>query len=238
MRRTLRLLLLLGIGLALAGKKPGGGDSTPGGGDNDVDPLTGRPKDSDERKERLDFQGKNASTEMAEVHDTADTEAKTGRAGDSDGDGQPDITDPQKPVEGPAAKIDPGMPNKRHNLNQIRPNNPAKNENTIVLPGTDVAGDIADIKAGNATWNPDTQRYEVNGRIYGMEMPSGTLFPVSGDGFVNLNRAEYQVLKEMMGTNGDLDQARQNISRNPYLNQPGVWDAALDVFQHSNRYQG
>jgi hypothetical protein len=88
MRRALRLLLLLGIGLALAGKKPGGDGPD---GPDDVDPITGRPKDSEERKERLDFRGKNASTEMAEVHDTAETEAESGRAGDSDGDGQPDV---------------------------------------------------------------------------------------------------------------------------------------------------
>lgn len=95
MRRTLKLLLLLGVGLLMA-KPKGGGDGPDGDGDGpdgggEVDPLTGRPKDSEERQERLDFQGKNASTEMAEVHDTAKAKAETGRATDSNGDGQPDL---------------------------------------------------------------------------------------------------------------------------------------------------
>jgi hypothetical protein len=84
MRQALKLLLLLGAGLLMA--KPNGGDGPdgPDGDGGDVDPLTGRPKDSEERQERLNFQDKNASTEMAEVHDTAKTEAEAGRAGDSD----------------------------------------------------------------------------------------------------------------------------------------------------------
>ncbi|WP_335992035.1 hypothetical protein [Glycomyces sp. MUSA5-2] len=82
MRRSLKLLLLLGVGLLMA-KPKGGGDGPDGPDGNDIDPLTGRPKDSAEREERLNFQGKNASTEMAEVHDTAKTEAESGRAADS-----------------------------------------------------------------------------------------------------------------------------------------------------------
>ncbi|NUQ91019.1 MAG: hypothetical protein HOQ43_21460 [Glycomyces artemisiae] len=98
MRRALKLLLILGVGLYMARPK-GGGDGPDGGGNgpdgpdgNDVDPLTGRPKDSAEREERLNFQGKNDSTEMAEVHDTAKTEAESGRAGESSQD--PDRADP------------------------------------------------------------------------------------------------------------------------------------------------
>ncbi|GAA2269229.1 hypothetical protein GCM10009853_023410 [Glycomyces scopariae] len=90
MRRALKLLVLLGVGLLMA-KPKGDGPDGPDGNGGDVDPLTGRPKDSAERQERLNFQGKNASTEMAEVHDTAKAEAESGRAGDSDGDGQPDV---------------------------------------------------------------------------------------------------------------------------------------------------
>lgn len=235
MRRTLKLLLLLGIGLLAARNKSPDG---PDGGGDDIDPVTGRPRNSEQRDERLNFRGKNASTDMAGVHQEADQATQDGRAQDANGDGTPDIPDTSKPVEGPAANTDPRPPNDRHNLNRVGKNSPAKNENTIILPGTDVAGDIADIKAGHATWNPETQRYEVNGRTYGMELPKGTLFPDSGEGFVNLDRAQYQILKEMVRTNGDLDQAQQNISRNPFLQSESDWNAALGVFEFSNKYKG
>lgn len=240
MRRTLKLLLLLGIGLALAGNKDGSGP-TPGNGDNTIDPNTGKPKTDEQRKKDTDYQGTSAQDDFDGVLKAGEKESQDGRAQDTDGDGDPDVTETsggQNPVEGPAANIDPRPPNQRHNLNSIRGNSRAKDENTIVLPGTDVAGDIADIKAGNATWNAETQQYEVNGRTYGMETPLGTLYPVSGDGFVNLNRAEYQMLKTMMASNGDLDQVRQQTEQNPFLNDPAVWDNAFAVFQQSNRYQG
>jgi len=93
MRHALKLLLLLGVGLLTARPKggdgpegPDGNDGPDGGDSGEIDPLTGRPKDSAEREERLNFQGKNASTEMAEVHDTADAEAKDGRGSESSED--------------------------------------------------------------------------------------------------------------------------------------------------------
>src|SRR4051794_14919839 len=46
-------------------------------------------------------------------------------------------------VQGPAAKIPLKPPNNRHNLDSIRPKNPTKDKNTIVLPGTDVSADLA-----------------------------------------------------------------------------------------------
>ncbi|GAA1660557.1 hypothetical protein GCM10009830_02030 [Glycomyces endophyticus] len=100
MRTALKLLLLVGTGILLARKGGGDGPDGPDGNGGDVDPLTGRPKDSEERQERLNFQGKNASTDMAGVHDTAKSEAEDGRATDSDGDGQPDVTTtPNKPSD-------------------------------------------------------------------------------------------------------------------------------------------
>jgi hypothetical protein len=101
MRRTLKLLLLLGIGLLMARPKDGDG---PEGGD-DIDPITGRPRNSEERDKRLNFNGKNASTDMAGVHDTADQATKDGRAGDADGDGDPDFTD-TPPGEAPPYRSD------------------------------------------------------------------------------------------------------------------------------------
>jgi hypothetical protein len=141
-------------------------------------------------------------------------------------------------VTGPAAKIDPQLPNARHFLNKIRGNSQAKEENTVILPGVDVAGDIADIQAGNAVWNPETNAYEVNGRTYEMHTDTGTVYPTGGEGVVDLNRAEYQMLKLMMGNNGNLDAVKLQTQQNPFLNSQSVWDNALSVFQQSNRFQG
>ncbi len=231
MRRTLKLLLLIGVGLAMAKPKgPDGSDGPPnrsGDGDGPDTPPQRSPSG------KIDTgQGTESASKAVQA------EAEKGRSQQADPN-DPGGSDGRKPVQGPAANTEPRPPNNRHNLNQIRRKSPAKDENTVVLPGTDVNGDIAAIKSGDATWNPETQRYELdNGRSYGMELPKGTLFPDSGPGFVELDRPQYQILKEMMHANGDLDAARGRIEQNPYLNSQSDWDAALDVFQHSNRYQG
>jgi len=137
---------------------------------------------------------------------------------------------------GPAAKIPLKPPNARHNLDSIRPGSPAKDKNTVVLPGTDVAADLADISAGRGTWNTETNRYEVNGRTYAVES-TGTVFPVSGPGFVNLSRSEYKVLKQLIGSGGDVDAARNALRRDPSVGDAD-WHAALAVFQHHKSYGG
>jgi hypothetical protein len=139
-------------------------------------------------------------------------------------------------VRGPAAKIPLKPPNNRHNLNSIRPKNPAKDKNTVVLPGTDVAGDLEAISAGRGRWVEETSRYEINGRTYAVES-TGTVFPDSGPGLVNLSRSEYKVLKQMIGSDGDIDTARDALRRDPSISDAD-WPAALEVFKHHKSYKG
>ncbi|NMO53881.1 hypothetical protein HH310_22210 [Actinoplanes sp. TBRC 11911] len=137
---------------------------------------------------------------------------------------------------GPAAKIPLRPPNTRHNLNSIRPSNPPKQKNTVVLPGTDVAKDLDDIAAGRATWQPERNFYEVNGRSYGVE-GNGTVFPISGPGFVQMSRPEYKVLQQLIGSSGDVAAARETLLRDPSVSE-SHWAAALAVFAHHRTYRG
>ncbi|MEU8130003.1 hypothetical protein AB0B68_22550 [Micromonospora sp. NPDC049049] len=148
-----------------------------------------------------------------------------------------DATDAaRRAVPGPAGKIPLKPPHPRHNLDSIRPKNPAKEVNTVVLPGTDVAKDLDDIGAGRATWDSDRQRYQVNGRTYAVE-PSGTVFPEAGPGLAQLNRAEYGALKEYIAAGGDIEKARAAMARNPFLTE-AAQERALDVFRHHKSYRG
>ena len=106
----------------------------------------------------------------------------------------------------------------------------------MVLPGTDVAGDLDDIAAGRARWVAERSVYEVNGRSYGVE-PSGTVFPISGPGFVSLARSEYKVLKQLIESDGDINAAREALRQEPYLREAD-WQAALAVFVHHKSYRG
>jgi len=140
------------------------------------------------------------------------------------------------PVRGPAAKIPLKPPNNRHNLNNIRSKSPAKEKNTVVLPGTDVAGDLEGISAGRGRWVEETSRYEINGRTYAVES-TGTVFPDSGPGLVNLSRSEYKVLKQLIGADGDINAARDALRRDPSISDAD-WPTALEVFKHHKSYKG
>ncbi|GID28976.1 hypothetical protein [Paractinoplanes brasiliensis] len=140
-------------------------------------------------------------------------------------------------VGGPAATTPLRPPNAlRHNLNSVKLNSRSKDKNTIVLPGTDVAGDLADISAGRGTWDSVTNQYRVNGRTYGVE-PGGTTFPIEGPGFVRLERSPYKVLKNLIGNDGDIAATREALRRDPSVSEAD-WTIALEVFQHHKNYRG
>jgi hypothetical protein len=66
----------------------------------------------------------------------------------------------------------------------------AKNMNTVIEPGVNVAADVAEIQSGKVARVKGN--YTVNGRTYGVH--DGTLFPVSGPGFHQLNRGSFGAL--------------------------------------------
>ncbi|MEU8327435.1 hypothetical protein [Micromonospora sp. NPDC048839] len=140
------------------------------------------------------------------------------------------------PVAGPAGKGPLKPVHDRHYLNRIRPKNPPKPFNTVVLPGTNVAQDLADIAAGLATWDADRSRYVVNGRTYGVE-GKGTVFPETGTGFERLERFEYTALKTYIEYGGDLDAANAQLDRYPYIT-PAHRERAMEVFRQHKDYRG
>jgi hypothetical protein len=199
--------------------------SAQGGGGGGGDPPGRRPLAG----------GADGDDSMAAAEKRVAKALRLGRSG-SKGASSGSLAEGASPVKGPAAKIPLRPPNNRHNLNNIRPKSPAKDKNTVVLPGTDVAGDLADISAGRAKWVEETSRYEINGRTYAVES-TGTVFPDSGPGFVNLSRSEYKVLKQLIGADGDFGAAREALRRDPSISGAD-WPAALEVFRHHKSYKG
>ncbi|MCO8275394.1 hypothetical protein M1L60_32915 [Actinoplanes sp. TRM 88003] len=117
-------------------------------------------------------------------------------------------------VAGSARGRDLNPPHQRHTIAGSR-SGMIDQENTVYLRGYEsvAATDVQAIAAGEGTWNPTSQRYEINGRSYGVE-PSGRVFPDSGDGMVKLDRNEYAALKEIARAGGDASAAPQ-LTRNP-----------------------
>lgn len=135
-------------------------------------------------------------------------------------------------LSGPAASTEPTRVGKRHLLNRIGLNSPAKEKNTVVLPNVDTDRDIAAIKSGHARYLRDNL-YEVNDRIYGLETPSGTVYPVRGDGFVAMDKLQFTALKGLVAYNGDRAAAEQDpkIARFRRHMTDETWEHARRVFE-------
>ncbi|MFD5395432.1 WXG100 family type VII secretion target [Streptomyces sp. NPDC127097] len=135
-------------------------------------------------------------------------------------------------IKGPAAGKTLKRPNDRHTIGGAgRAGKNIKEENTIILPGysQEVEKDIAGIAEGKATWLPDGERYEINGRTYGVH-ENGTVYPAKGPGFVEMDRNEYAALSQIVKAKGDLSAAPQ-LTRNPrFVNNPEVVEKAMAIY--------
>ncbi|MEU3887442.1 hypothetical protein [Streptomyces sp. NPDC029041] len=133
-------------------------------------------------------------------------------------------------VPGPAAGKKLRFPNKRHTVGGAG-SGQVKERNTVILRGNEdlVRADIEAIAKGRAKLLPDKNTYEINGRTYRVE-DTGTVFPVSGPGLVDMDRIEYAALKEIVRNKGDLSKSQQ-LQRNPkFVNNPDKVAKAKQVY--------
>jgi hypothetical protein len=133
-------------------------------------------------------------------------------------------------IRGAARGKDLNAPNRRHTVAGAR-HGEVGAVNSVILRGNEnlVRDDIARIAAGDARWLPETNRYEINGRTYGVE-PSGTVFPDSGPGIVKLDRNEYAALKQIAIAGGDVASVRV-FARDPrFLSHPEAIAKAKSIY--------
>ncbi|MEV5984000.1 hypothetical protein AB0L85_03180 [Streptomyces sp. NPDC052051] len=133
-------------------------------------------------------------------------------------------------IPGPAAGEELKRPNARHTISGVA-GREIKEKNSIILRGysREIDKDIAGIAEGRAKLTAGGNRYEINGRTYGVE-PGGRVYPESGPGIVNLDRNEYAALQQVVKAKGDINAAPQ-LTRNPrFVNNPQAVQKALDIY--------
>jgi hypothetical protein len=118
-------------------------------------------------------------------------------------------------------------PARRHWAATVNQGTVAKNVNTVIVPGVDVATDVAGIRAGKAARVDGN--YVINGRMYGSH--DGTLYPISGPGFHQLNRGAFQALG-VLNKFGDTPQAHGILEKMKNVG-PSEVEAALAAWSAS-----
>lgn len=115
----------------------------------------------------------------------------------------------------PEAEDDFKPPADRHYPNRLRLKSPSKEMTTIIVPGTDVAGDLAAIRDGRATVEGNI--YTVTGRTYGRKS-NGTMYPISGEGFIGpVGRNVFKALIAYRRYNGINDRAEFEIGKQEFI---------------------
>ncbi|MEV8117512.1 hypothetical protein AB0O69_21830 [Streptomyces xiamenensis] len=135
-------------------------------------------------------------------------------------------------IPGPARGLELREPHPRHTFSGVK-HGDVKAENSLVLPEyvSAMRSDIGEIAAGNAHFDRVSQRYEVNGRTYGIE-PSGTVFPASGPGILELDRVEYDALKQIARANGDISKIQRMFDNAPkFKNNPEAVARAISLYE-------
>ena len=210
-----------------------GGDGTPGK-PHDGSGKPGEGGEGGDGKKPSQVHGSvDASKGVSAAQGAIQQSAEAGRPAGASSKPPPTQPPVDPNVPGPAGKIQLRQPSDRHQLNRVSPKSPPKAENTIIMPEVRdaVRQDIADIQAGKARWDPGTNSYVTDsGRRYKVES-NGTVFPVDGPGFVQLNRPEYKALQALIRSGGDVEAAKASVARDPSI-PPSAFDKAGQVYQH------
>lgn len=132
MRRTLKLLLVMGLAFVL--QRPHGGGDGPDGPDDTT--HNGPDGEGNDSKKTTTPDGINASEDWGAAKDATKEKAEAGRAKDTDGDGQPDITDSSGKDENPESPSETEGQFTQEQLDQTfdSANTPAKLEHVIDPP--------------------------------------------------------------------------------------------------------
>lgn len=112
--------------------------------------------------------------------------------------------------------IPPRPVNDRHVLMRLPKDSPSRGRNTIVLPEVDLAGDLRAIQRGGGWYDASRREVWVNGRLYGQH-DTGRLFPIRGDGFVELDRQTYRALVALREYNGVNPDSLYHLGKNPHI---------------------
>ena len=88
----------------------------------------------------------------------------------------------------------------------------------MVDPDTDIGPDLKALNGG--AFARDGEDYIVGPRRYGYHPDTGTVFPKSGPGIVNMDRAQHQLLKKL--NSGSLEDAMQFAKHLPGLDDEKV----------------
>ncbi|MDI5962771.1 hypothetical protein [Streptantibioticus silvisoli] len=120
-------------------------------------------------------------------------------------------------IKGPARGKVLKQPNARHTILGSK-GGEVKGENTIIPPDRydDVDQDIKAIADGEAAFDNRTGLYEFHGRTYNVK-PSGTVFPVSGPGLVEMDNNDYFALHMLAKCDGNVEKFDQQVQYNPRL---------------------
>ncbi|MBZ4376686.1 hypothetical protein NR800_36845 [Corallococcus interemptor] len=86
-------------------------------------------------------------------------------------------------------------PADRHYIRKVDQSSVAKDKNTVVESRVDVSRDVKEINDGKAKKGKEsgTVTWTLNGRTYGAH-DNGTLYPIRGAGFHELNRSAFKAL--------------------------------------------
>ncbi len=96
----------------------------------------------------------------------------------------------------------------------------------MIEPGTDISADINSLSSGEFIRKGED--YIVGKRVYGMHPDTGVVFPKSGPGFVNVDRAQHQLFKLLNSV--PYENAMKFARNKPGLTQDKI-DAVLKLWE-------
>ncbi|MGC4106758.1 MAG: hypothetical protein QM753_10470 [Thermomicrobiales bacterium] len=110
-------------------------------------------------------------------------------------------------------------PASRHYITQVGKGSKSRpgDRNTIIDPWVDVQADIDAINRGDAYVDIGKANAWINGRFYGYHSDTGTAWPISGEGFIELDQRQYSALKKVAEYNGLNTRSERYLTYEPNL---------------------